>query len=186
MRLTPLFLIGLLAQAAAAQVVDPCAAPATAVVAENCLAGSPPGEWEISFAGDLTIQGFTTDISANRGETVRFKIKSDVAAAAREIRDPFTCWDSVRRLTAALRALGPDFDVTGMVQQGVAALAALPDEIARHSGATDFAVLLAGTGHPASGLEVANRSGILADPGAYYVNVHTPLYPGGEVRGQLK
>src|SRR5688572_12627358 len=64
---------------AAAQVVDPCAAPANAVVAENCLAGSPPGEWEISFAGDLTIQGFTTDISANRGETVRFKIKSDVA-----------------------------------------------------------------------------------------------------------
>ena len=27
---------------------------------------------------------------------------------------------------------------------------------------------------------------IQANPRAYYVNVHTPMYPGGEVRGQLK
>ena len=27
---------------------------------------------------------------------------------------------------------------------------------------------------------------IQASPRAYYVNVHTPMYPGGEVRGQLK
>ena len=29
-------------------------------------------------------------------------------------------------------------------------------------------------------------SAIQANPRAYYVNVHTPMYPGGEVRGQLK
>jgi hypothetical protein len=65
---------------AAAQVVDPCLAPVNAIVAENCLAGSPASDWDISFAGDPTIQGFTTDISANKGETVRFKIQSDAAA----------------------------------------------------------------------------------------------------------
>lgn len=32
----------------------------------------------------------------------------------------------------------------------------------------------------------AELAAILADPRAYYVNVHTPTYPGGEVRGQLK
>ena len=36
--------------------------------------GSPSSEWDVSGAGDLSIQGFATDISVNRGETVSFKI----------------------------------------------------------------------------------------------------------------
>jgi hypothetical protein len=47
------------------------------IVTENLLPGSPSSEWDISGAGDLTIQGFATDISVNKGERVNFKI--DVA-----------------------------------------------------------------------------------------------------------
>ena len=32
----------------------------------------------------------------------------------------------------------------------------------------------------------AELAAIVANPRAFYVNVHTPMYPGGEVRGQLK
>jgi hypothetical protein len=32
----------------------------------------------------------------------------------------------------------------------------------------------------------AELAAITADPRAYYVNVHTPLWLAGEVRGQLK
>ena len=51
-----------------------------AIVTENALAGSPASEWDVGGAGDLTIQGFATDISVNKGATVRFKIKTDAAA----------------------------------------------------------------------------------------------------------
>ena len=50
------------------------------IVAENDLPGNPSSEWDITGAGDLTIQGFATDISVNRGQTVYFKIKTDAAA----------------------------------------------------------------------------------------------------------
>ena len=50
------------------------------VADENALPGSPSSEWEISGAGDLSIQGFATDISINTGGTVDFKI--DVKAPA--------------------------------------------------------------------------------------------------------
>jgi hypothetical protein len=45
-----------------------------AIVTENALVGNPSSEWDISGAGDLSIQGFATDISVNKGSTVRFKI----------------------------------------------------------------------------------------------------------------
>ena len=56
---------------------SPCSAPPNPVVAENCLPGNPPSEWDgITGAGDPSIQGFATDISVNRGQIVRFKIES--------------------------------------------------------------------------------------------------------------
>ncbi len=57
-----------------------CAAPANAIVAENCLAGSPASEWDVSGAGDASIQGFATQISVNRGSTVQFKVKTTASA----------------------------------------------------------------------------------------------------------
>ena len=51
-----------------------CGSPANAIEAENCLPGNPPSEWDVSGAGDANLQGFATDISVNRGETVSFKV----------------------------------------------------------------------------------------------------------------
>ena len=47
---------------------------ANSIVAENCQAGNPASEWDISGAGDASIQGFATDISVNRGGTISFKV----------------------------------------------------------------------------------------------------------------
>ena len=44
------------------------------IVAENELPGNPASQWDISGAGDPSIQGFATDISVNQGQTVSFKI----------------------------------------------------------------------------------------------------------------
>ena len=51
-------------------------APPCDIVCENAKAGNPPSEWDIVGGGDENIQGFATDISVNRGQTVRFKIQS--------------------------------------------------------------------------------------------------------------
>ena len=53
-----------------------CAAPANEIVAENCLAGTPPGIWDINGAGNGTIEGFATDISVDQGGSVAFKVSS--------------------------------------------------------------------------------------------------------------
>jgi Domain of unknown function (DUF4082)/Bacterial Ig domain len=55
---------------------DPCTSTTNPIVAENCKAGNPASEWDISGIGDSTIQGFATDISYNRSQTVNFKIKT--------------------------------------------------------------------------------------------------------------
>lgn len=63
-----------------------------AILRENSQPGSPRAEWDIvppeRFEGDTSgmdtgnarIQGFATDISANRGERIRFKIKTEPPA----------------------------------------------------------------------------------------------------------
>jgi hypothetical protein len=67
-------------QASPVLAADPCAAPVNPIACENSKTGSPASEWDdIWGAGDDTIQGFTTDISVNVGQTVNFKVKSAAA-----------------------------------------------------------------------------------------------------------
>jgi hypothetical protein len=66
---------------AVAQSSDPFApcvpVAANAIACENSKPGNPSGEWDIVGSGDANIQGFTTEISVNRGETVRFKVDTN-------------------------------------------------------------------------------------------------------------
>ena len=45
-----------------------CDNAANEIVAENCLPGAPASEWDVTGAGDSSIQGYATDISVNQGE----------------------------------------------------------------------------------------------------------------------
>jgi methionine-rich copper-binding protein CopC len=59
----------------------PCDPPITSPIAcENTKAGTPASTWDVSGSGSSTIQGFATDISVNKGETVHFKIKTPATA----------------------------------------------------------------------------------------------------------
>jgi N,N-dimethylformamidase beta subunit-like, C-terminal len=76
---------GVVVAAAPARAAGPCDAPVASIIAcENSKAGTPQTDWEISNDNDQ-IEGFTTDISANKGETVRFKIKTTAHAYTIEI-----------------------------------------------------------------------------------------------------
>ncbi len=60
-----------------------CTNPANAIVAENCLPGNPPSDWDLTAGtgtGDPSIQGFATSISVNVGQTVTFKIQTNATA----------------------------------------------------------------------------------------------------------
>ena len=60
-----------------AAAASPCGPPVTSVIAcENTLPGDPPSDWQVSGAGDSTIQGFATSMSVNAGETENFKINT--------------------------------------------------------------------------------------------------------------
>ena len=53
------------------------AAQSNPIVVENEKTGNPSSQWDINGSGDSSIQGFATDISVNRGQTIRFKIKTN-------------------------------------------------------------------------------------------------------------
>ena len=61
----------------AAEAASPCGANINPIVCENQKPGTDPSIWDISGAGDTSIQGFATDISVNAGQRVDFKIDTD-------------------------------------------------------------------------------------------------------------
>lgn len=50
------------------------------IFAENQLPGSPQSAWDIVGDGDSSIQGYSTDISVNHGQTVSFKVNDQALA----------------------------------------------------------------------------------------------------------
>jgi hypothetical protein len=81
--------------------VDPCAPLINPVVCENSKPGNPPEEWDIFEAGDDSIQGFATDISVNKGQTISFKVKTDAPSYTIDIyRLGWYDGDGARKITS--------------------------------------------------------------------------------------
>ena len=57
-----------------------CSAPQNVIEAENCLPGTDSSVWTVDGSGDPTIQGFSTDISVNAGQSINFKINTNARA----------------------------------------------------------------------------------------------------------
>ncbi|WP_433831348.1 N,N-dimethylformamidase beta subunit family domain-containing protein [Actinoplanes sp. CA-015351] len=84
-RLRLLLVVTLVVAGAAVTGAGPAAADACAplinpIACENTRTGTPKSTWDVSGAGSDAIQGFSTQISVNVGETVNFKIKSSAAS----------------------------------------------------------------------------------------------------------
>ena len=69
------------AHAVPASASGPCTPPVTnPIVCENSLPGTPVSDFAVTGAGDLTIQGFATDVSVAAGTTIHFKINTPATA----------------------------------------------------------------------------------------------------------
>ncbi|HEX7805143.1 MAG TPA: hypothetical protein VF413_03190, partial [Cellulomonas sp.] len=66
--------------ASPASAADPCAVGSNPIVCENSKTGTDPSVWDITGAGDASIQGFATDISVNVGSTIGFKVDTNAKA----------------------------------------------------------------------------------------------------------
>jgi hypothetical protein len=113
-----------LTAAPAGHAAAPCDAPANEIVAENCRAGAPASEWDISGAGSGSVMGFATDISVVQGGTVAFKIDARASYTLDIYRLGYYAGDGARKAGTAgqpaLQAQPPcDTDpATGLVDCG--------------------------------------------------------------------
>jgi hypothetical protein len=96
----PFLLIAALIAAtpAPAHAAGVCDVP-TSIACENTKEGTPQIDWDVSAGGSPEIEGFSTETSYNRGETARFKIKTDARAYKVEIfRIGYYGGDGARRI----------------------------------------------------------------------------------------
>ena len=70
------------------------------IPAENAKQGTPASVWNISGAGDQNLQGFTTNISYDQGQTVQFKITANVGYRMDIYRLGWYGGDGARRVAA--------------------------------------------------------------------------------------
>src|SRR5712664_1979459 len=82
---TRVLLLPLLHASLALAAFATCTAPKNAIEAENCLPGTPASQWYVDGSGSPNIQGFTTDISVNAGQTIFFKISTPATSYRIEI-----------------------------------------------------------------------------------------------------
>jgi WD40 repeat protein len=76
------------------------------IAEENTLPGNPSSEWDINGAGDSSIQGFSTDISVNRGQKVAFKIDTNATNYKLNIyRMGYYAGKGARKITTVLPAV---------------------------------------------------------------------------------
>ena len=119
-------LVGLSA-ASPAMAEAECASEPNPIVCENSKPGNPQSEWDVSGAGDPSIQGFATDISVNHGQIVDFKIDTPSSAYHLDIyRMGYYAGDGARKVatvqpSAALPQTQPSClnePTTGLVDCG--------------------------------------------------------------------
>ena len=107
----PSVILGLMMVVGQPAMADPCVSgnvDANPITVENCLPGSPSSVWDISGAGDDTLQGFATDISVNRGDTVRFKINTSAPGYRIDIyRLGYYQGNGARKITTVAPTVAP-------------------------------------------------------------------------------
>jgi hypothetical protein len=87
--------------------LSPVLGHANRIAEENQKPGTSPSIWDIPGAGDDSIQGFTTDISYNLGQTVQFKIKTPATSYRLDIYRMGYYQGNGARLVDRIQATGP-------------------------------------------------------------------------------
>src|SRR3954454_16319610 len=74
--LAGLLVIGAALVALAVRPAASMAACANPIACENAKTGDDPSTWQIFGAGEEDLQGYATQMSVNKGQTINFKIKA--------------------------------------------------------------------------------------------------------------